>query len=154
MTASVWELEAVVGVERSRAFLPATWRELVFDEKATAGLHPAVPVITAGIYAAMVAVFWMGFVGPAGTALPMAIVTLFLVAFFGGVGWMAVIRRRFLDRNGIYEDQPGSFRRFLAGHFGTGSGTVSGFEALVLVVTVPVCLLLAAVSFAVIYNLA
>ena len=66
---------------------------------------------------------------------------------------MTVIRRRFLDRNGIAEGQTGSFRRFLAGHFGTGSGAVSGLEALVLVTTVPVCLLLAAVTFAVIYNL-
>jgi hypothetical protein len=153
MTAIVLELDAVVEVGRSRAFLPAATRELVFDAKATAGLHPAVPAIAVGIYAAMVAAFWVGFVGTVGVALPMAIVTLVLVAFFGGVGMMAAIRRRFLDRNGIVEAAPGSFRRFLAGHFGTGSGAVSGLEALVLVVTVPVCLLLAAVAFAIIYNL-
>ena len=153
MRAIVLGLEVVVESQHSRAFLPVAVREVVYDAKATAGLHPAVPAITAAIYAAMVLAFWVGFVGPIGVALPMGIITLFLVAFFGGVGMMALIRRRFLDRNGIVEEQPATFRRFLAGHFRTGSGNISGLEALVLVVTVPVCLLVAAISFAIIYNL-
>lgn len=153
MGAYVLELEAAVEVGPSSAYLPAPAREVVFDAKATSGLHPAVPIITAGTYAAMIGVFWAGFGGSLGIAFPLLIVTLLLAAFFGGPLIMDSVRVNFLERHGTIVENPGSFRRFLAGHFGTASGPVSGLEALVLVVTVPVCLLLAAASFAIIYHL-
>ena len=152
MGAHVLELDAVVEVVQAPAFVPPATYDVVFDTRATKGLHPAVPVIAATIYAAIVAVFWTGFVSSVGLAFPMLIVTLVLVAFFGGPLVLDSIRVGFRQRHGVFEENPGSFGRFLAGHFGTASGPVSGIEALVLVATVPLCLLVAAIAFAVIYH--
>ncbi|MGV8840264.1 MAG: hypothetical protein ACWA6X_08160 [Bauldia sp.] len=126
-----------------------------YDAHAATGalaLHPAVLRIAAAAYALMIATFWVGFVTTGPLAVAMVIVTICLVAYIGVPWSMALNARRFNVRRGIADEQAGSFRRFLVGHFETAAGSVSGFEALVLVVTVPVCLLGAAIAFALIYN--
>lgn len=115
-------------------------------------LHPAVFRIAAACYGLMIATFWVGFVTTGPLAVAMVIVTVCLVAYLGLPWSMAVAARRFNARHGIVEPAPKSFRRFLSGYFETAAGNVSGFEAFVLVVTVPASLLAAAIAFAVIYN--
>ncbi|MCW5715024.1 MAG: hypothetical protein KIT43_10975 [Bauldia sp.] len=115
-------------------------------------LHPYVLRIATAFYALMIATFWVGFVTTGPLAVAMVIVTVCLVAYVGLPWSMAVAARRFNARHGLVEAPANSFRRFLTGHFETGAGNVSGFEALVLVVTVPACLLAASIAFAVIYN--
>lgn len=115
-------------------------------------LHPFVLRIAAALYAAMIATFWVGFVTTGPLAVAMVIVTVCLVAYVGLPWSMSVAARKFNARHGIVEPKPKTFRRFLAGYFETAAGNVSGLEALVLVVTVPACLLAASIAFAIIYN--
>ncbi|MCC6737043.1 MAG: hypothetical protein IT534_13070 [Bauldia sp.] len=147
---------AVVGFDTAVNVAGTSARSAVrHDAHAAAGalsLHPAVLRIAAACYALMIATFWVGFVTTGPLAVAMVIVTVCLVAYVGVPWSMSVNARRFNERRGMVEKEPGSFRRFLVGHFETAAGSVSGFEALVLVVTVPVCLLAAAIAFSVIYN--
>lgn len=139
-------------VEIFSTYSASAGRHVASDAVATATMHPAVLRIAAATYALMVATFWIGFVRSGMLAEAMVIVSVCLVAYAGLPWSMSVAASRFKARHGEVEPTPPSFRKFLAGHFETGAGNVSGFEAFVLVVTVPVCLLGAAIAFAIIYN--
>ncbi len=149
MSSAVLGFDAAVAGARSAARYDAHAAQAT----GTTALHPYVLRIAAASYALMIATFWVGFVTTGPLAVAMVIVTVCLVAYVGLPWSMAVAAARFNARHGIVEPQPGSFRRFLSGHFETSAGNVSGFEALVLVVTVPVSLLAASIAFAVIYNI-
>lgn len=145
-------LERTVGADVFTTYPITAERTVAAGITTTATLHPAVLKIAAAAYAVMVGTFWVGFVSSGMLAVAMGIVTVCLVAYLGVPWSMAIVARRFNNRIGSAEQRPTSFRRFLAGHFETGAGDVTGFEAMVLVITVPVCLLGAAIAFAVIYN--
>jgi len=141
---------AVVGTTGARS--AARYDAHAASAVGATALHPYVLRIAAISYALMIATFWVGFVTTGPLAVAMVIVTVCLVAYVGLPWSMAVAARRFNARHGIVEPKAGSFGRFLSGHFETAAGNVSGFEAFVLVVTVPICLLAASIAFAVIYN--
>ncbi len=112
----------------------------------TADLNPAVLAIVAGAYIAMIATFWLGFVGPSEMFQALAIVTLVLIAFLGIPSLLARAGRRFMERNGRIEEPRHPLRDFLSGRFETFTENIPGFEAAVQVATVPVSLLLAAIG--------
>ena len=114
-------------------------------------LHPGVLAITAGGYAAMILVFWLGFATADDHYLPLVIFTLVLAAF-AGIPWlMASDAQRFWRRHpGVKEQRFGSFGAFLRGRFKSGSGEeVSGPETLVLMALIPIALTLGLIAMAV-----
>lgn len=118
----------------------------------TAVMHPIVFRIAASAYAAMILTFWIAFTGPGEVTLELAIDTLVFAAFFGLPWIMERDAAKFLARHGRPPQPVGTFRSFLASEFETSDGHLTGFEAMVLVITVPVCLFGAAFAFALIYN--
>lgn len=149
---SVVALDRSASVEIFSTYSASAGRHIASDAVASTVLHPVVLRVVVACYALLVATFWVGFVRSAMLAEAMVIVSISLVAYAGLPWSMSVAARRFNARHGAVPPAPVSFRKFLAGHFETGAGNVSGFEAFVLVVTVPMCLLGAAIAFAIIYN--
>ncbi|MGD9739283.1 MAG: hypothetical protein AB7O56_11765 [Bauldia sp.] len=139
-------------VDALASYTAVAVRDHVSDLASTSTLHPAVLKIAAAAYALMVATFWIGFVTQPMLGLALVIVTVCFAAYAGTPWGMSVMARRFNQRHGVVEPAPGSLRRFLIRGFETAEGKVTGIEALVLVTTVPLCLLGAAIAFAVIYN--
>lgn len=117
----------------------------------TADLNPVVMAIVAGAYVAMIAVFWLAFVGPSEAFQAMAVVTLVLAFFLGLPSLLAHAGRRFLERGGRIEEPRHPLRDFMTGRFETFTERIPGYEAAVQVATVPVCLLLAAIGISIAY---
>ncbi len=117
----------------------------------TADLNPAVLALVAGSYLAMIAVFWLGFVGPSETFQALAVVTLVLAFFLGLPSLLAHAGRRFMERNGQIEERRHPLHDFMTGRFETFTERIPGFEAAVQVATVPICLLLAAIGITIAY---
>lgn len=109
-------------------------------------LHPAALLIGAGAYVAMIAVFWLGFVGPEQLAIAMAVNTVTLVAFIGVPAIMAKSGKVLRNTTGL------SFGEFLKGNFDTYTGPMPAKGAVILVVLVPICLALCGVALAIIYR--
>lgn len=121
--------------------------------KVTSQLHPEVLGLTVGAYVAMITTFWVGFwAGDIVFTIAMGIVTLCLVAGVGLPYLMGRDKARFWARHGVTEKKAGTFRDFLNGQFETATGKVSGFGALVLVATVPICLTGGAIAMAMVLN--
>jgi hypothetical protein len=116
-----------------------------------ARLHPGVLGVAVGAYALMVATFWLGFMASEPTfGISMVIVAVCFVGYFGlplAMYWNAT---RFQRRHQQAEPPYGTFRHFLQSGIETQSGRVSGFGALALVTTVPLCLSAGAIAFTII----
>jgi len=117
----------------------------------TADLNPVIMAIVAGSYIAMIATFWLGFVGPSETFQAMAVVTIVLIAFLGIPSLLAHTGRRFMERHGLVDRPRHPLHEFLRGHFQTFTEMIPGYEAAVQVATIPISLLLAAIGITIAY---
>ena len=96
-------------------------------------LHPDVFKVFIGCWAAFIAMFWITFEPSAYAMYMLGVVTLYALAFFG----LPVI----MNRVGHFvPKQSGTLMDFLHGSVETIDGRVSGWEALIQVLLVPVCL--------------
>jgi hypothetical protein len=133
---------------------PADPRAPVFrpNRLISVDLNPAVLLIVAGAYIAMLGVFWLGFANSAESAQEMGFVTLVFVAFLGLPLLLARAGRAFLARQGKVVEARHRFSDFLSGEFESHTGPVPGREAVVQVATIPVALLLAAAGIAIAFT--
>lgn len=114
-------------------------------------VHIGAAWATAAIYAALILVYWVTFGGNRSSAFMVAISSGFAVAFFA-VPWFALrSRKAFLLRSQQSAVRQRTFSEFLDGPVDTANGICSGREAMVQILTVPLCLLAATAAFAAIW---
>jgi hypothetical protein len=98
-------------------------------------MHPHVYRIALGCWVVFLSIFWMTFWFSA-NALFMVVVGTFYATVFFGVPYMMLRQMP----GGL--EKRGSLVTFLDLPFATNSGTIHGYEALLQVILVPVCLIL------------
>jgi hypothetical protein len=107
-------------------------------------LHPNVYKVAMVCWAGLLAVFWVTFWASASALFVVVVATGFALMFFG----IPYIMSRMAAKNAVtpVPNAPGTFGAFLRAPFGTLNGHLSGFEALVQVILVPLCLAVGAVA--------
>lgn len=98
-------------------------------------MHPDIYRIALGCWVAFMAIFWMTFWFSA-NALFMVVISTFYAIMFFGVPYMML--RQVPGRT----KAKGSLLAFLEQPFATNSGSIQGYEALLQVIIVPLCLIL------------
>ena len=110
------------------------------------GVHPAMVKAVAGLYTAMVAVFWLVF-GHGEAMLALGFITVLGLMFFGLLTGMSLLA-----------DTPAPGERIrslndcLAGRVIIDTGWISGREAALQMLTLPACLLVTAVVLGAVYR--
>ena len=118
---------------------------------ATNRLHPGVLGIGALAYVVIVVTFMIGFsTSEPVFAISMGIVVACLAVFLGLPYYLGRQVAKFWASHGREEKPAGSLRQFLDGKFETAGGTVSGNDALALVVTVPVSLAIGTIAMVIV----
>jgi hypothetical protein len=121
-------------------------RRLAGDVGAT-GVHPLAVKSLIGGYAALMAVFWAAFGGPA-TDLTLGVITVLAVMYFGLLGGGVLVS------DAASKSQPQrSFAAFWRGPVQIAGGVVSGREAYLQIMTLPVCLVAGASVFGLTWRL-
>ena len=111
------------------------------------GVHPNAVIALIGVYAILMLVFWIAF-ADAETALTLGVITVLATMYFGLLGGGILVS------DSLPKGQRGrSFGDFLDGRALTGTGWISGREALAQIITLPVCLAVGAVVFGLIWRL-
>ena len=132
---------AVPAAEYLRPAAPAHARSRVY-----ADIPPSVYMAFIACWTALVAVFWFTFAESPNAAFMVAISTAFAIMFFG----VPIA----LYRLGYQKPVSGpSLYSFLNGRVQTLTGPLDGFDALVQVVLIPVCLTIGAAAISFIVNL-
>ena len=107
---------------------------------AARGIHPRILGLFVGCYAAMLGIFWVMFAWSAAAALILTIVTILMVMYFsliiGGIA---------LADSPAPGERQRSFKAFLQGPVDTAAGIISGREAAVQILLLPVCLVALAI---------
>ncbi len=98
-------------------------------------MHPDIYRIALGCWVVFMSIFWMTFWISANALFMVAIGTFYAVMFFG-VPYMMV--RQVPGRTKV----KGSLFTFLEQPFATNSGSIHGYEALLQVIIVPLCLIM------------
>lgn len=117
-------------------------------------LDARVLVSVAGIYALLVAAFWLAFVGPTDVFQSLVTATIVLVMFVGVPAVLAIIRKRFLARIGLSARGGSAYatpapERMLR----TATGWVPMGEAELLVLSIPVVLCAAAILIGLVFTI-
>lgn len=123
----------------------AAWPAREAATYATDRLHPGVFGLLAGTYGAMLLVLWLIFATDIEASISVGICTVYFAVYFG-VPW-AMNR---LARQAEPQPAAGSLGRFLRGQLITYTGRISGLEAVVQMLIVPVGITLAFVCIGVI----
>lgn len=110
------------------------------------GVHPAMVKAVAGLYGAMVAVFWLVF-GHGEAMLALDFITVLGVVFFGLLTGMSL-----MADTPAPGERVRSLNACLAGRVIINTGWISGREAALQMLTLPACLLVTAVLLRVIYR--
>lgn len=115
-------------------------------------MHPHIYRIALACWICLLAVFWVTFWTSANALFQVVIGTAYAVVFFGVPYEMSRIYRGKRTPGKRTADK--SLRRFLAEPFRTRTGTMSGNEALLQVILVPVSLTLGGTAIAIIIHAA
>jgi hypothetical protein len=133
------EPQALVPVSRG----PAQIRSL---PQTQALMHRGVYRIALACWAGFLAVFWMTFWMSANALFMVVIGTFYALMYFG----IPII----MSRMAPTRPRPGSLAGFLRGRFATIDGSVSGLDALLQVILVPVALGLGGIAIGIIIHMA
>jgi hypothetical protein len=109
-------------------------------------MHRGVYKIALGCWAGFLAVFWVTFWMSANALFMVVIGTFYALMFFG----IPVI----MSRMAPTRPRPGSLAAFLRGRFATHGGSVTGLDALLQVILVPVVLGLGGIAIGIIIHMA
>lgn len=112
------------------------------------GIHPAVIKAVAGLYAAMVVVFWMVF-GRGEARLALGFITLLGLMYFGLLSGLSLVADAPAEGETVR-----SLGAFLNGRVSTYTGWISGREAVLQILTLPTFLVGTAIVLGAIYGLA
>ena len=133
---------ATVGRAAYRKVAARTVRAAVHDD-----VHPAVYKLFTACWAALIAVFVATFAESPFTLFMLAVVTGYVIMFFGVPYVMSRQAQRETDVGKV------SFREFLRGQVQTLTGPLSSTDALMQVMMVPVCLTLGSIAIGLIVHL-
>ena len=103
-------------------------------------VHPIVIEIAIGAVMWFLAVMWLDFARGPQVDFELAVVTLFFVMFFT----LFLLTASHVWKDARWRLPQTSFKQFLTAQVGTATGTMSGREALIEILTVPVSLALGA----------
>ncbi len=107
-------------------------------------MHKGVYIATLLAWLSLLAIFWVGFGTNLESELIVAIATLYILIFFGTPIVMIRVANKFSPALPSKE----TFRGFLARSLNIRTGQISGHDALIQVVLVPVCLVLGTAGIA------
>lgn len=119
--------------------VPSNWP--ANEEPVAQQLHPAILGWVAGLYAYMLGVYWLLFIGKQDVAFMLAVSTVFFIMYGGLPLTMA--------RTGQVSTEGTRLSDFLNGKFATYTGPISGRSAMIQVLTIPASLCLAVTGIAV-----
>ncbi|MCF8470109.1 MAG: hypothetical protein K9G30_04945 [Parvibaculum sp.] len=107
-------------------------------------MHKGVYIATLLAWLSLLAVFWVGFGTNLESEFIVAIATLYILIFFGTPIVMIKVANKFSPTLLSKE----TFRGFLAKPLSVRTGQISGHDALIQVILVPVCLVLGTAGIA------